>query len=193
MKLPELKQPGRYVGLYVVDFGESSSVGFTAEEVAELLDSEKYKDCKVYKIYNAYPDGRLELEGVRSETFQLEAGMFFYENALGTARSNYENLVKIAVGSAPPCRAKVHLSKCSNEKFATVLIYPAEYDDEISRWLLDNNYRTAGSAEAGSGAVQRYYNEKPEILERHQFFSRDSFQSRTGGELLANLKVAVQR
>ncbi len=193
MKLPDLKQPDRYVGLYIVDFGESSSVGFTAEEVAELLDSEKYRDCKVYKIHNAYPDGRLELKGVRSETFQLEAGMLFYETDPGTARGDFNNLIKIAVGSAPPCRAKLHLAKYSEDKFATTLIYPAEYDDEISRWLLDNNCRTAGAAEAGIGAVQRYYNEKPEILERHQFFSRGSFQSRTGQELLANLKVAVQR
>jgi len=193
MNLPELKQPDRYVGLYVVDFGEHSGVGFTAEEVAELLDSEKYKDCKVYKIHNAYPDGRLELKGVRSETFQLEAGMFFYETALDTARGDYQNLVKIAVGSAPVCRAKVHLAKYSDEKFATALIYPAEYDDEMSRWLLDNNYRTSGSAEGGTGAVQRYYDQKPEILERHQLFAQTSIESRTGTELLANLKVAVQR
>jgi len=193
MKLPELKQPDKYVGLYVVDFGESSSVGFTAEEVAEILDSEKYKDCKVYKIHNAYPDGRLELKGVRSETFQLEAGMFFYETDPGTARRDYENFIKIAVDSAPPCRAKLHLAKYSEDKFASALIYPAEYDDEISRWLLDNNYRTAGSVEAGIGAVQRYYDRKPEVLERHQLFARQSFQSRTGRELLASLKVAVQR
>jgi hypothetical protein len=193
MKLPGLEKPDRYVGLYVVDFGESSSVGFTAQEVAELLESEKYKDCKVYKIHNAYPDGRLELKGVRCETFQLEAGMFFYETALETSRSDYENLVKIAVGSAPPCRAKLHLAKYSAEKFVTALIYPAEHDDEISRWLLDNNYRTTGSAEGGTGAVQRYYDQDPEILERHQLFAQTSIESRTGTELLANLKVAVQR
>jgi len=193
MKLPELKQPDRYVGLYIVDFGESSSVGFTAEEVAELLESEKYKDCKVYKIHNAFPDGRLELKGVRSETFQLEAGMFFYETALDTARSDFNNLIRVAVSSAPPCRAKVHLAKYSNDKFVTAIIYPAEYDDEISRWLLDNNYRTAGSAEGGIGSVQGYYDQKPEILERHQLFAQTSLESRTGTELLANLKVAVQR
>jgi len=193
MNLPELKKPDRYVGLYVVDFGESSSVGFTAEEVAEILDSEKYKDCKVYKIHNAYPDGRLELKGVCSETFQLEAGMFFYETDPGTARKDYENFIKIAVDSAPPCRAKLHLAKYSEDKFASALIYPAEYDDEISRWLLNNDYRTDGPAEGSTDAVQRYYDAKPEILERHQLFAQTSLESRTGTELLANLKVAVQR
>ena len=81
MKLPKLEKPDKYVGLYVFDFGDSSGVGFTAEEVAELLESEKFQDCKAYKIHRAYPDGRLELKGVRREIFQLEAGILFY--ALG--------------------------------------------------------------------------------------------------------------
>lgn len=193
MKLPELKQPDKYVGLYIVDFGEHSGVGFTAEEVAEILESEKYKDCKVYKIHNAYPDGRLELKGIRSEIFNLEAGMFFYETDLQTAKNDYKSLVKTAVSSTPPCRAKVNLAKYSDEKFVTAIIYPAEYDDEISRWLLDNDYKTAGAAEGAIGAVQRYYDQKPEILERHQLFGKQAYENRTGEELLANLKFAVQR
>jgi hypothetical protein len=193
MKLPEIKEPKRYVGLYVVDFGSNTGVGFTAEEVAEILESEKYKDCKVYKIHNAYPDGRLELKGVRNETFQLEAGMFFYEDNQLTAKKDFKNLVSIAVQSAPPCRAKVHLAKYSDNKFVTALIYPAEFDDEVSRWLLDNNYKTAGAAEGGIGAVERYYEDNPEILERHQLFGESAIESRTGAELLANLKIAVQR
>ena len=72
MKLPEVKNGEKYVGLYIVDFGESTSVGFTAEEVGELLESKKFGGIKVYKIYNAYPDGRMELRGVVNETFQLE-------------------------------------------------------------------------------------------------------------------------
>jgi hypothetical protein len=193
MKLPVVKQADRYVGLYVVDFGESSSVGFTAEEVAKILDSERYKDCKVYKIHRAYPDGRMELKGVRREQFQLEAGMLFYEANEPDARNDFKKLINTAVQAAPPCRAKVQLAKYSDDKFATAVIYPAEYDDEVSRWLLDNDYKTKGAAEGGTGAVQRYYQAKPEILERHQLFSKQSIESRTGEELLANLKIAVQR
>jgi hypothetical protein len=66
MKLPEVKDSQKYKGLYVVDFGGRCGVGFTADEVAELLESEKFKDVKVYKIYKAYPDGRMELKGVPS-------------------------------------------------------------------------------------------------------------------------------
>jgi len=193
MKLPKLEKPEKYVGLYIFDFGDHVGVGFTAEEIAELLESEKYKNGKVYKIHKAYPDGKLELKGMPAQTFQLEAGMFFYSGDLETARRDFKQLVNLAVKTSPPCRAKVHLAKYSDDKFAVALIYPAEYDDEVSSWLLDGEYKTAGAVEGGIGAVQRYYDYKLEILDRHQLFSRSELMSRTGEELLASLKLAVQR
>ena len=36
MKLPEIRNGERYVGLYVVDFGDHSGVGFTADEDSEI-------------------------------------------------------------------------------------------------------------------------------------------------------------
>ncbi len=193
MKLPKLQNSDKYVGLYVFDFGDHTGVGFTAQEVAELLESEKYKNGKVYKIHKAYPDGRLELKGIRSEIFQLEAGMFFYETSLDTAKGDFKGLVNLAVTTAPPCRAKVHLAGYSEDKFVTAIIYPAEYDDEISSWLIESRYKTKGAAEGGIEAVQRYYKDNPEILERHQLFEKAALESRSGLELLANVKLAVQR
>jgi hypothetical protein len=193
MNLPELKKPDKYIGLYVVDFGDHSGIGFTAREVAELLESEKFKDATVYKIHNAWPDGRLELKGVPARTFQLEAGMFFYSNDLDTARLDFNKLTGIAVTAAPPCRAKVHLAKYEDQRFVIALVYPAEYDDELSRWLSDNNYKTSGSAEGGVAAVTRYYQDQPQILERHQLFAVNELESRTGEELLAATKLAIQR
>ncbi len=193
MKIPKLQNSDRYVGLYVFDFGDHTGVGFTAQEIAELLESEKYKNGKVYKIHKAYPDGTLELKGVRAEVFQLEAGMFFYETLLDAAKGDFKGLVNLAVKAAPPCRAKVHLAKYSDDRFVTALIYPAEYDDEISSWLIGGRYKTKGAAEGGIEAVQRYYKDNPEILERHQLFEKAALQSRSGLELLSNVKLAVQR
>lgn len=193
MRLPRLQKPDKYVGLYIFDFGDHVGVGFTADEVAELLESEKYGDGKVYKIHRAYPDGKLELKGVPAERFQLEAGMFFYAPDLETARQDFDRLFNLAVRSSPPCRAKLHLAKSRDDKFVVALIYPAEYDDEVSSWLLDGQYMTSGAAEGGAGAVQRYYDSGAEILDRQQLFGRSQWLSRTGDELLASLKVAVQR
>jgi hypothetical protein len=193
MKLPELQKPDRYVGLYVVDFGDHAGVGFTGEEVAELLESERYADVKAYKIHRAYPDGKLELKGMPAEAFQLEGGMFFYCGDPETASRNFRELVGLAVRLAPPCRAKVHLASYGDDKFVTALIYPAEYDDEVSRWLIDGQYTTSGAAEGGVKAVQRYYELKAEILERQQLFGNSEHQTRTGEELLASVELAVQR
>lgn len=193
MKLPELEQPETYVGLYIFDFGDHVGVGFTAEEVAELLESEKYRDGKVYKVHRAYPDGRLELKGVLAETFQLEAGMFFYSCNLETARRDFKALVGLAVRAAPPCRAKVHLGKYSDDHYVVAMIYPAEYDDRISAWLLDGAYKTSGAAEGGIEPVQKYYDRQVQILDRHQLFGQSEMISRTGQELLGSIQRAVQR
>ncbi|MBN2272434.1 MAG: hypothetical protein JXN61_17615 [Sedimentisphaerales bacterium] len=188
-----MEKPDKYVGLYIFDFGHHAGVGFTAREVAELLESEKYSRGKVYKIHRAYPDGRLELRGIPAATFQLEAGMFFYSHDRESADRDYKALVDLAVKAAPPCRAKVHLAEYAEDKFAVALIYPAEYDDEVSSWLAEGDYKTPGAADAGTGAVQRYYDSAPQIIERHQLFAQSDLVSRTGQELLASLKLAVQR
>jgi len=193
MELPKLEKPESYVGLYVFDFGDHTGIGFTAQEVAELLESEKYRDGKVYKIHNAYPDGKLEIRGVPAGIFELEAGMFFYSSDLETGRLDFKQLVDLAVRTAPPCRAKVHLARYDDERFVVGLIYPAEYDDEVSSWLSAGRHQTSGAAEGGVGAVQRYYDRQAQILDRHQLFGESESVSRTGEELLACLNMAVQR
>jgi len=193
MKLPELKKPDRYRGLYIFDFGDHTGVGFTAEEVAELLESERYREGKVYKIHRAYPDGRLELKGVPVETFQLESGMIFYSATLETARGDFKRLVDAATEACPPCRAKVHLVRYREERFGVAMIYPAEYEEEISAWFAQREYRTSGPVEGGAGVIEQYYLQAPEILERHQLLGTSEGISRTGDELLVSLRRAVQR
>ncbi len=193
MELPKLEKPDSYVGLYIFDFGDHTGVGFTAQEVAELLESDKYRHGKVYKIHKAYPDGRLEIKGVSAQTFNLEAGMFFYSSDEETARRDFKHLVDLAAGSVPPCRAKVHLARCGDQSFVVALIYPAECDDEMSSWLSAGDYRTSGAAEGGINAVQRYYDRQPEILDRHQLFGKSELESRTGEQLQASAKLAIQR
>ena len=193
MELPKLQKPDKYVGLYIFDFGDHAGVGFTAQEVAELLESQRYRDGKVYKIHRAYPDGRLELKGITAQTFQLETGMFFYSSEQEAAERDFKELVNLAIQTTPPSRAKVHLAKYGDDEFVTAIIYPAEYDDEFGSWLLDGRYKTDGPAEGGIEAVQRYYDRRPEILDRHQLFGTSETISRTGEELLTSLRLAVQR
>ena len=106
---------------------------------------------------------------------------------------DYKKLVNIAVAAAPPGRAKVHLAKYADDKFVTALIYPAEYNEEFSDWLSKAGYKTPGPAEGGIEAVKRYYDADVRILQRHQLFSEPAVTNRSGSELVAATKQAVQR
>jgi hypothetical protein len=192
MKLPEVKNAGK-IGLFVVDFGDHCGVGFTSQEVSELLESEKFGGCKVYKVHGARPDGTMELRGVRSDLFHLESGMLFYAYDEQTARREYKALVDLAVKAAPPSRSKVHLAKCSPDRYVTTLIYPAEMEDEFSRWLIDGRYVTSAAAEGGIEVVSRYYAQELEVLEKHQLWGADSWGSVSGDELLKAVGRAVVR
>ena len=192
MKLPEIQEANKYVGLYAVDFGDHSGIGFTTAEVAELLDSEEFADVHVYKIYRAYPDGKMELKGISNDTFGLEAGMFFYADDEETARDDFARLVAWSQEHLPPSRCKVHLSQM-DQAYLTALIYPAEFDDEFSRWLLDGQYRTAGAAEGGISAVQGYYEKCPQILEQKQLWPKAAIESLRGEALFEATKRAIVR
>ncbi len=193
MKLPQVKQADRYVGLYVVDFGDHCAVGFTADEAAELLDSDAGRDVQVYRIHNAYSDGRLELTGVRREMFELEAGMFFYARDEKAAAEDFARLCALAEQTPSPSRAKVHLSADEQGGFVTALIYPAEYDAAFSRWLLDTGYRTRGAVEGGTSAVQRYYDADWRILDRRQLWGQKGLDALHGQALQDAAKRAVVR
>lgn len=192
MKLPEVKNADKYRGLYVVDFGDHCGVGFTAEEVAELLESERFCDVQAYKIHRATPDGTMELAGVNKETFQLEAGMFFYAQNPDTAKDDFQRLNAWADQQHPPARCKVHLAG-HDDTCVTALIYPAEYDDAFSRWLLDANYFTTGLVESGTGAACGYYNTDWDILDQKQHWPASSVEHLRGEALMEAANRAIVR
>ncbi len=168
MNLPKVEMPEKYVGLYAVDFGSSSEIGLTASQVAELLESEKNTGLKVYKIHNVRPDGTFEIKGITAETFQLEKGMFFYAYSEQIARAEFNRLVDISTYSSPPGKAIVQLARYDEKTWITVLIYPAEYDQEFSQWLIDNDFTTKGEVVGGRQAVTDYYARKAQIIDHHQ-------------------------
>ena len=192
MKLPDIKDADKYTGLYVVDFGDHCGVGFTAEEVIELLESEQFADVQIYKVHRANPDGTMELAGISKQTFQLEAGVFFYAADEATAKADFQRLNTWADEHLPPARCKVHLAN-HGDSYVTALIYPAEFDDAFSGWLLDGNYRTAGQVEGGTGAAQRYYDAAADILERKNLWPASSIEGLHGESLMEATNRAIVR
>ena len=193
MKLPPLENPSRYAGLYVADFGASVAVGYTAEEVALLLESERYATAKVYRIHNARPDGTLELTAVPRERFLLEAGLFFYSRDLDAARRDFEYLSDLAGRDRLPCRARLFLGVLDDTRLPGVvgLAYPAEYDQDVSRWMLEHQIAIGAHADGGIRRLETIRRAATVI---------DSAQLQSGGrasrsreEVLASVEQAIQR
>lgn len=210
MQLPELTQPDRYRGLYVFDFGDWTAVGYTAEEIALLLESEQYRGGRVYKIVRAAPDGQMDLKGVAPQRFQLESGLFFSRADLAAAEADFAALRALAAEGAP-CRAFLQLADRgaaggtdrgiaaadngrggAAARYVTALIYPAEYEDEVAAWLREAEYLGGDTAEGGPSHVTNYYHDSKVILERAQLWSRATL-SRSRDEVLATVRRAVQR
>jgi len=193
MQLPLTDQPDQYVGLYVIDFGDQCAMGYTAEEVALLLDSDQFVEVKVYKIHRAQPDGTMDLHGVTHALFNLESGMFFHCRDENSGRRSYEDLLDNYADQPPPCRVQLQLVQSPEGKLVIGLIYPAEYDNEMGHWLADIGFNIAGSVDAGISQVSRYYSDDFEILEKQQLWPVKSLQNRSREELLNTLDCALQR
>jgi hypothetical protein len=192
MKLPKTDDAGKYVGLYVIDFQGQCGIGYTTEEVATLLESEQFAEVKVYKIHSARPDGTMELAGVPREKFLLESGMFFHYRDDNSGRRDFQAICDWSEKQLPPRRAKLHLARSDN-LLLIALIYPAEYEQEIGRWLGDSGFRGSGPVDAGVSQVQKYYQAEYQILEKHQLWPMKSIQARDREELLACVGQVWQR
>lgn len=195
MHLPRLETPEKYAGLYVFDFGEQVAVGYTADEVAVLLESEKYAEGKIYRIHRAQPDGTMELAGVPRERFNLEDGLLFWRQQVRDARSDFEALKHGAEGTAPPCRMKLQLAKLegAHPGYLTALIFPAEFTHDVADWLLDITFEGGDVVEGGPSQVSAYYQDQPLIIDRYQLWPNASGLTRRPEEVLASVHEPIQR
>ena len=195
MKLPELQRAEKYAGLYVFDFGDGqTAVGYTADEIAVLLESEKYQEGKVYRIHRALPDGTLELEGVSRRRFELEDGIFFNASSEEASRQDYESLCKLAEQSPPPCRIKVQRATIAGAHYPhlTAAIFPAEFTHAVGDWLLAGAFDGGECVEGGPSQVTSFYEASPVLFERRQFWPAAS-DSRSVEEVLASTHLTIQR
>lgn len=197
MELPKVDDAERYRGLYVYDSGEWTAIGYTAEEIAILLEDETTRGGKIYKIHRALPDGSMELRGVAESRFHAESGMFFYASDAERAEADYATLVAAAEKTPPPCRTFVHQTDRGEGvepyRYVVALIHPAEYEDEIGRWLLEIGYQGGEIAEGGASHVSNYNEENHNILQRRQLWTTAAKSSRSRDELRATFRQAVQR
>ncbi len=193
MKLPQLNNSDKYVGLYVIDFGGHSATGYTGIEVAALLESEKYADVKVFKITGAAPDGSLELQGITNDRFRLESGMFFHCLTEESAKADFDKLASFGSEQNPPCNVKLQLTRDSEGQDIIAMVYPAEYENEIGCWMIASGYRGNGPVDAGISQVERFYASDFSALESVQLKPASAIPARSFDELVKTTTCEIQR
>lgn len=194
MKLPALHSPEKYTGLYIFDFGDHVSVGYTAAEISMLLDTDQYRDGKVYRIHRATPDGTLELQGVSRSTFVSEDVLIFHQPDEPSARADYEELRRLAGDSPPPCRIRLERSHVTGppEVHVVAAFFPAESTYEVSAWLNRIGYAGGEYVEGGAEALAGYRSAPVRVLEKCELWP-ESGRSRSYGEVLSSTHLPVQR
>lgn len=195
MRLPHLTQPEKYVGLFVADFETGSAVGYTAEEVALLLESELYRQTPIYRIHRVGPEGQVELIGVSPKRFLLESGLYFYRGEGQAAREDFRQLRTLGENTPPPCRCRLVLAslpQADREKFLTGLEYPAECDQDISGWLLANEVAAGDYVDGGPGRLAALRLEGT-VIETAQLQPGAFRQSRSRSEVLGSIGQPLQR
>ena len=195
MKLPALDNPPQYTGLFVVDFGEKTSVGYTAAEVAILMAADAYRHVKVYKIHRALADGTMELAGMAPERLGAEDALFFSRFDASRARADFETLKGSAEREPAPVQAKLNLARieAAERPHVVALIYPGEFDNAMAHWLSSIDYQGGDEVEGGSNALNRYYQNRRVVLEQHSLRGTFDGLSRSAEEVLASTHLAVQR
>ncbi|MBN1844657.1 MAG: hypothetical protein JW810_03170 [Sedimentisphaerales bacterium] len=188
MRIPK-ENAERYAGLYVIDYGSQCGIGYTAREVAEVLESQRFEQVKIYKIHRARPDGTLELRGVARERFELESGMFFTARGEEDGQAGFQTLLQWARRQAPPCRSKLQLARTAEGTLILALIYPAEYDEPMGAWLAESGYRGKGPVDAGISQVERFYQQTAEFVAREQLWPDAATEADAAAEPLRDRVV----
>lgn len=165
---------------YTVEQNGIKRSGLSAYDVREILESEDSTDVKVYKIYKVRPDGTIELKGVPNETFQLESGMFFHTDSKEKADLLFGELksLKDAIASFASC--KIHFAQL--EDYVVSVIYPAEFESEISDVFIKEDIRFDGRVDGGVSCVTEYYPAEKQIIDSLQI----TFEGQKNESMLKN-------
>lgn len=194
MKLPPLHDPQKYAGLYIFNFGDHVSVGYTAEEIAILLDSGRFPDGQAYRIYRAAADGTMELEQVSRAALRREDGLLFYRHLVREARRDFNHLIRLAEHAPPPCRLAAELAKIrsAGPGYLTAVIYPAEGSQQVSEWLNRIKFEGGDFVRGGAAELACYRNASPVVVDQRRWAGTQG-PSRSAEEVLATTDLAVQR
>jgi hypothetical protein len=195
MKLPPLKDPQRYVGLFVFDFGEWASVGYTAEEVGILLASPEHAAGAAFRIYRADESGHLELTGIKPDELQAEEIIIFARSSADRAGDDFNDLRKLAQTTPPPCNIRLELVDVpeTDPSHIVGLLFPRHANPQVAQWLSDAGFAGGDVVMAGEHVRRLYHQSGASPVMSTVLPAGSDRRPRTPEEVLATVREPVQR
>ncbi|MHC4064864.1 MAG: hypothetical protein ACYSUQ_00735 [Planctomycetota bacterium] len=195
MRLPKVDRPQDYAGLFVYDFGDHVSIGYTGEEISFLRTQPQYARGRAYRICRIDHAGRFELLGMGGERLDGREGLIFASSELSRARTDYEVLRQRAQADPLACRTELRLARVTgaDRPFAVVLAYPAYASAAIADWLFRAAFDGGDTASGGINALARLEGAESATLDRCELPLSARFVTRPPNEVLAAVDRPVQR
>jgi len=195
VKLPALDQPQRYVGLYVYDFGDHASVGYTAREIRYLRESQSHRHGTAYEIYRATDDGVVELRGTLDERLGACEAMCFLRHDAAQARRDYDAYCESAERHPVPCPTEILLARLYDFEppDVTALLYAASAGTAMSGWLTSAGVRAGDVVVGGIDAHAQLVASGGLRIASRQLRTLIDYQDRSAEEVLRTIHLPLQR
>lgn len=193
--LPPLLDPGRYVGLYVFDFGGWASVGYTAEEIAMLLESEEHRGGHAYRIYRVDAEGRIELIGVTQDALAGESILLFAYRDDSRVADDFAALRRKAAELHPPQDIEMAMADIAELEppHVLALIHPRHSADAVAQWLTAIAFDGGDLAMGGGEVLGLYRGYDPSLVARCVLQGDPAVRSRTRQQVLDAIHQPLQR
>ncbi len=195
MRLPPLSDPHRYAGLYVFDFGDHVSIGYTACEIRMLRETQRFRGGTAYEVYRVDERGAMELRGAGDERLVALEAFCFLRRKGADARRDYDRIRRAA--EEDPVFARVDMQLARAYDFdppdVTALLYPIAASVVVSNWLQIHAADLGDEVVAGEDAHVRFIQSSGMRIASCQLAARMDYTDRPAEEVFAAVDLACQR
>ncbi len=193
--LPPIRNPQRYAGLYVYDFGEHVSVGYTAAEIRVLRESAAHRGGTAYEIYRVDENGSMELRGVLDDRLAQRESICLLRRDGSDARRDYDALRKASDRDPIGCAVEMQLAKlyAFDPPHVTALSYASSATSVVAGWLLIHAPGAGDEVAGGSDAHARLAASDGVRIASCELQVKSNFRDRSADEVLKQVDRALQR
>lgn len=193
--LPPIRNPQRYAGLYVYDFGEHVSVGYTAVEIRVLRESAAHRGGTAYEIYRVDENGAMELRGVLDDRLTQRESICLLRRDGSDARRDYDALREASERDPIGCAVEMQLAKlyAFDPPHVTALSYASSATSVVAGWLLIHAPGAGDEVAGGSDAHARLVASDGVRIASCELRTRTDFRDRSADEVLAQVDRTLQR